>query len=59
MAAQFVPPKQPMPQQSIAFINEKLKELGPGPYTPEQQKQKETLMNMAAKYVSNFVIKQF
>lgn len=52
MAAQFVPPKQPISQQNIAFINEKLKELGPGPYNPEQQKQKETLISMLAKYVS-------
>ncbi|RNA19561.1 iron-sulfur NUBPL isoform X1 [Brachionus plicatilis] len=50
MAAQFVPPKQPISQQNIAFINEKLKELGPGPYNPEQQKQKETLISMLAKY---------
>lgn len=28
-------------QQQIAYIKEKLKELGPGPYTPEQQKQKD------------------
>lgn len=28
-------------QQNIALVREKLRELGPGPYTPEQQKLKD------------------
>ncbi len=46
---QFLAPKQPQKQitlnpEIIHTIKEKLKDLGPGPYTPEQQKQKENLL---------------
>jgi hypothetical protein len=36
-------------QQKIALVKEKLKELGPGPYTPEQQKQKDVCVQFLTK----------
>lgn len=33
---------QQQQQQTLALVREKLKELGPGPYTTEQQKQRDS-----------------
>lgn len=40
------PQQQTLQQQQLALIKEKLKELGTGPYTPEQQKQRDNLINL-------------
>lgn len=49
---QFIPKQQP----NIALVKEKLKELGPGPYTPDQQKQREMLLNSLGGQVRQYFI---
>ena len=36
-------------QQNVALVREKLRELGPGPFTPEQQKLRDSYLHYLSK----------